>query len=343
MTCDFCGLALPGRVLVCPCGRLRYGKRVAALAREAEALEASDPARAREQWREALTLLPAEIEQASQIRARIATLEKTTGVPHATPSGKKAGIAVAALGVGAAALKSAKLIPMVLSMAASVLFYASTPGGTLSFALGLVGLIWVHEMGHVVANAFFGIPITAPLFIPGLGAFIRLKTPYKNVVQEAWGGLGGPLLGSLGAYLVLLAGERAGSELLREVGRIGLLINLFNLIPIHPLDGGRASMILTPALWGLATAVIAVAAFVLGEPFVLILCFFPLPRVLEGARALRNGGRGAEYYEASLLERLPPTLAYVGLAAAILLTAPPSRSSAAKALAGDEAPITSAR
>lgn len=107
------------------------------------------------------------------------------------------------------------------------------------FALGLVLSIYVHEMGHVAALRKLGIASSAPMFIPFLGAVIRMKDYPPSDREDAIVGLAGPVYGTvaaLGCYLVYLA---TGAELLGAIGRIGAVINLFNLIPIWQLDGRR--------------------------------------------------------------------------------------------------------
>ena len=108
------------------------------------------------------------------------------------------------------------------------------------FALGIVLSIYVHEMGHVAALSRYGISASAPMFIPGLGALVRLNQYPSDAIEDARIGLAGPLWGfgaALVAYGVALA---SGHELFAAVAKFGAWINLFNLVPIWQLDGGRA-------------------------------------------------------------------------------------------------------
>jgi Zn-dependent protease len=115
--------------------------------------------------------------------------------------------------------------------------------GSWYFALGFVLLLFIHEYGHIIAMRRKGISASAPVFIPFLGAAIFAEIP-KNKEDEAYIGYGGPLLGTLGAIvcilvaLILKEGSFSGT-LLHLLGNVGLFINLFNLIPARPLDGGR--------------------------------------------------------------------------------------------------------
>lgn len=355
MTCDFCGHDVPARVLVCPCGRFTYGKRIADLARRADEIETRDPAAARALWAEALDKLPRDTSQAREVQARVDKLDQTLASERAPEPGAAAKKSVGILaGLGLLAtkaktflfflMKAGKLAPMAISMAISVGVYAMAE--PLPFALGIVLLIWVHEMGHVIANRFYGMPITAPLFIPGLGAFIRLKAPYRNVVEEAWCGLAGPLLGAIGAWAVFVFGERTGNDICIGLGHIALMINLFNLIPIHPLDGGRASMVLDVKLWVFATAALLGAGLALGEPYVVFLAAFPLPNAMRATRVLAAGGPGADYFRVGFFQRLAPLVAYLGLAALLMASAvhvaPHTERALAKIGKGDDvARITS--
>lgn len=129
------------------------------------------------------------------------------------------------------------------SMLLSIGLYWSLYGW--KFALGFVLSIYVHEMGHVSALAYYGIPATAPMFIPFFGAVVRLKAYPANPSQDARVGLAGPLWGlgaaiaAMGMYLI------TDSRLWAAIAQTGAWINLFNLIPVWQLDGGRGFRALT--------------------------------------------------------------------------------------------------
>lgn len=148
------------------------------------------------------------------------------------------------------ALTKAKLVLLgltklntLLSMLASIGLYWLLYGW--KFGLGFVLSIYVHEMGHVIALARYGIPASAPMFIPGLGAFVRLKAYPASPGEDARVGLAGPLWG-LGAALACMGiWQATGSGLFAALARVGAWINVFNLIPIWQLDGGRGFRALT--------------------------------------------------------------------------------------------------
>jgi Zn-dependent protease len=135
--------------------------------------------------------------------------------------------------------KAKTLFSMLLSMGA----YASAWGW--QFAVGFVLSIYVHEMGHVMALRRLGIGATAPMFIPFVGAFIRAKEYPASPREDAEVGLAGPLWG-LGASIACLAVAIAtGSPFWAALARTGAWLNLFNLLPVWQLDGGRGFNALT--------------------------------------------------------------------------------------------------
>jgi Zn-dependent protease len=144
-------------------------------------------------------------------------------------------------------LKWGKFGSTIITMAISVWAYALAY--SLEFSIGLVLMIFIHEMGHVWAAKRKGLPVSAPAFIPFLGALITLKRQPQDAVTEAYIAYGGPLLGTLGALACYGIGLWTGQEIFFVIAMIGFFINLFNLVPIHPLDGGRIVTAITRWLW----------------------------------------------------------------------------------------------
>jgi Zn-dependent protease len=116
-------------------------------------------------------------------------------------------------------------------------------------AIGVILLIFVHEMGHVIASKQKGLPTSAPIFIPFLGAMINLKRNPRDAETEAYIALGGPLLGTAGALVIFIIGWYLELPLFIYLSWIGFFLNLINLLPIHPLDGGRISVAVSRWLW----------------------------------------------------------------------------------------------
>jgi Zn-dependent protease len=145
--------------------------------------------------------------------------------------------------LGAAKLtKMSSLVSMLASSAAYGFFFGP------AFGVGMVGLIAVHEAGHALVLRHYGIPFGAAVFIPFMGAAIEMKGQPDNVEQEAMVAFGGPALGSAGALAVGLAGHATGSQLLISLCDFGLMINLFNMLPIGSMDGGRIAGAISPYL-----------------------------------------------------------------------------------------------
>src|SRR4028118_1008269 len=147
-------------------------------------------------------------------------------------------------------------LTMILSAGAWALVYP------VWFAVGLVVLIWVHEMGHVLQLRREGIKASAPMFVPFLGAFVAMKEMPKSALVEARVGLAGPVLGTLGGLATLGLYAGTGNELFLGLAYVNFLINLFNLAPILPLDGGRTVGALSPVFQLLGMGLMVVLFFV---------------------------------------------------------------------------------
>src|ERR1700736_1046667 len=149
--------------------------------------------------------------------------------------------------VGLLVLKFKGLWFTVVSTGVTALIYAQLFGW--AFGVGIVLLILIHESGHVVVARIMGLPVTLPVMIPFLGAFVSMKQQPRTVAQESIMAIGGPILGSLAAGLCYLGypamPNTSTGQLLRALAYFGFLINLFNLIPLTPLDGGRVTSLLS--------------------------------------------------------------------------------------------------
>ncbi len=146
-----------------------------------------------------------------------------------------------------------------------VTFAVFVAGYSLSFgwrfAVGFALLLLIHELGHVLQLRREGVRASAPVFIPFLGAIVAMREMPRDAYVEAKVGLAGPLVGSLAAFAVLAVAAYTDSDLLRALAYTGFFLNLFNLIPVVPLDGGRAVAALSPAMWFAGAFVVALLAF----------------------------------------------------------------------------------
>ncbi|HXO58503.1 MAG TPA: site-2 protease family protein [Candidatus Acidoferrum sp.] len=149
--------------------------------------------------------------------------------------------------IGLFALKFKSLLVTLISTGVTALIYTQIFG--LAFGVGIVLLILIHESGHVVVARIMGLPVTLPVMIPFLGAFVSMKQQPRTVAQESIMAIGGPVLGSIAAGLCyagyLSMPDSSTGQLLRALAYFGFLINLFNLIPLTPLDGGRVTSLLS--------------------------------------------------------------------------------------------------
>ena len=176
-------------------------------------------------------------------------------------------------------------------------------------------LIFVHEMGHAVAMRLEGISAGAPVFIPFVGAFIAMQGQPRNAAVEARVAMASPVAGSLAAWATLWAGIELEQPLLRALGHSPILINLFNLVPVPPLDGGRIVTAFTRVYWVIGYAVAIVALLVTWSPLLLIVLVLGLWSLVQ---RWRNPVPG---YDA-----LPPrqraliALAYAGLITGLVVT-----------------------
>lgn len=201
------------------------------------------------------------------------------------------------------------------TMLVSVWFYAMTWGWW--YAVGFVLLIFVHECGHLVVARQFGLKVGAPVFIPFMGAVIALKDAPRNAWVEACVGLGGPLLGTLGAAACEGLFQLTGNPLFRALAYTGFFLNLFNLVPIGFLDGGRIATALSPWMW-LAGFAIMLAVTALRPNFLLILILLlSLPRLWSLFRPKSDEEK--RYFEITREQRVTVAVVYFGLVALLVL------------------------
>jgi Zn-dependent protease len=210
------------------------------------------------------------------------------------------------------ALKFLKL-SSVLTMLLSIYAYSLVWGWP--FAIGFVLLIVVHELGHGIVMRMHGIPAGAPTFIPFVGAVIAMKGRPRNAYVEAKVAFGGPVLGSLGALACLLVAAATQSGFWRSLAFSGFLINLFNLLPVSPLDGGRIAGAISRWMWAVGFAIGIPIFFVTHSPILLIVLIVGLFGLI-GRRSEPEG-----YFDIPASARRAIGLGYFGLAAALAVGA----------------------
>ena len=184
------------------------------------------------------------------------------------------------------------------------------------FAVGFVLLLLVHEMGHVIQLRREGIKAGAPMFIPFLGAVVAMKEMPKDAAAEARVGLAGPVLGSACALVPLAIHAAGGSELFLALAYVGFLLNLFNLLPVLPLDGGRAMAALSPSLWFVGYALLVAATIAFPNPVMLLVLLLGGFETWRRWQA-RNTPEAREFHRVPRRTRIVIAALYLGLVAAL--------------------------
>jgi len=270
--CQNCGSALGADELKCrSCGRLAHAQEFEALSQHARlAGQAGDWNGARAAWERALAMLPPDSSEYRTAKSRIENIDLQLG--HKGGIGKW----LARLGPVGVILWKFKTLALLFLTKFKLLLLGLTKIKTLlsmiaffgvywamfgwKFALGFVLSIYIHEMGHVFALRRYGIAATAPMFIPFFGAYIRMNQRPANVGEDARVGLAGPIFGLGAAVFAWLCAIATGQPVWYAIAHTGAWINLFNLIPIWQLDGGRGFRALTRKQRGMVLGV-AVAIF----------------------------------------------------------------------------------
>jgi Zn-dependent protease len=213
-------------------------------------------------------------------------------------------------------LPKLKIFTTSASMLVSIAAYSLIWGW--KFALGFVLLLLVHEYGHVLQLRREGVPASAPLFIPFLGAVVGMKRMPDDAGAEARVGLAGPVLGSLGCLIPVALWQATGDDFWQALAFTGFFLNLFNLLPVLPLDGGRAMAALTPAMWLVGFALLIGAAVVFPNPVVLLIV------LLGGFETWRRwkqrkSPEAQRYHRVTPRTRVAVAATYVGLAALLVV------------------------
>jgi Zn-dependent protease len=204
------------------------------------------------------------------------------------------------------------------SMLVSVAAYSLIWGW--KFAIGFVVLLFVHEMGHVIALRREGVQASAPLFIPFLGALVWAKSLGGNALAEARVGLAGPVLGTIGAAACLPVAWLTGADMWTALAFTGFLLNLFNLLPVTPLDGGRAMAALAPWMWFVGLGAVVALAFAFPNPIILIIAVVGAFDVYgRWTRRRRGGDEARAYYKVRGRDRALVGFVYLALIAVLVL------------------------
>ncbi len=182
-------------------------------------------------------------------------------------------------------------------MLISVAFYAWIFGWW--YALGFVLLMFIHEMGHFVAARMRGLDVGLPTFIPFFGAWVELKDMPHNAETEAYIGLGGPLAGTVGSILCYFLARNYDSDLLLAVSYSGFFLNLFNMIPLSPFDGGRITAVLTPRIWFVGVPVLLALFYYRPSPMLIVIGIMAWPQLWRAWHYDPSAEENKAYYDMS--------------------------------------------
>jgi Zn-dependent protease len=212
------------------------------------------------------------------------------------------------------ALKFAKLGPL-LSMGASMGAYGWLFGW--KFGVGMVSLIFIHELGHGLVMRALGVPAGPMTFIPFFGAVIEMKGRPVSSYHDALIALGGPVLGTLGTAPFLLYGMTTGSQFALALSQWGCMVNLFNLLPIGMLDGGRIAGALSR--WSLPLGIGLSAAGIYAYPHNPILYLTALSACASTySRFFGSESYDERFYNIGAEKQLVIGMSYAGLVAVLV-------------------------
>ncbi|MCA9406537.1 MAG: site-2 protease family protein [Candidatus Omnitrophica bacterium] len=292
LTCSHCQTSIAPGLLSCPgCHQLLYTEELKKISAEATRLvNNNNLLEGLRQWRRVLELLPPESEQFAIINRKVNELSRKVDIQkledhpaHKKPMPK----VLASLGIVGLLLWKFKFVFAFILTKGKILLVGLTKAQTFfsmflsfglywsvwgwKFAAGLILSIYVHEMGHIFALKRFGIASSVPAFIPGVGALVRLKQMPSNPMEDARIGLAGPLWGLFAALFCYVVFYITGWASWGAIAQVGAWINLFNLLPLSPLDGGRGYHALNrPQKW-IATIVIALMWVIVKEGILVLL------------------------------------------------------------------------
>lgn len=181
------------------------------------------------------------------------------------------------------------------------------------YAVGFVALLFAHEMGHYVAARRCGLEVGAPTFIPFVGAWVALKQLPHDAETEAYIGIAGPVVGTLASLACYYLARNIDSTLLLAVSYSGFFLNLFNLIPLKPFDGGRVTAVISPKLWIVGVPILVALFFYRPSPMLILIALLAAPHVYKSLRGKETEEERA-YHIASIETRTTYGMLYLGLA-----------------------------
>ncbi len=216
------------------------------------------------------------------------------------------------------AAKGAKFLTTSASMLVSIAAYTFIWGWR--FAVGFVALLFVHEMGHYIQLRREGVKPSGMVFIPFLGAVVAAKSLGGSAVAEARVGLAGPILGSLACLIPAGLWLATGEEFWQALAFTGFFLNLLNLLPVVPLDGGRAMAAMAPWMWFVGLGAVITLVFLWPNPILILIAIFGAMDVYRRWSNRRHGEEeNQDYYRVKPIHRLAVAAVYIGLIVALVI------------------------
>jgi Zn-dependent protease len=210
-----------------------------------------------------------------------------------------------------AAGKLGKVLTTGGTMLISMLAYSLVFGWR--YAVGFVLLMFVHELGHFAAARQRGLEVGALAFIPFVGAWTQLKDQPHDVATDAYVAFAGPVVGSAAALACYFASRMLGSDLLLALAYAGCMLNLLNLIPISPLDGGRITAIISPKVWLIGVPLLAALFFWRPSPMLILIGILAYPQIKAALTGKHDVPEG--FFDVPMESRINYGIMYLSLVA----------------------------
>lgn len=209
-------------------------------------------------------------------------------------------------------LKLGKVTATGGTMLLSLVVYAQIWGWR--FVAGFLGLLLMHELGHAIAAWQRGLSASAPVFIPFVGAMIAVKDQPRDVETEAYVAIGGPFLGTIATLCVYGLALAYDSTLMLAVAYSGFFLNLVNLLPVSPLDGGRITAIVTPRIWLIGAPLMVALMLYRPSPAFILIALLAAPQLVKAWRYDPQDPENAAYYGVPTRTKAEYGLFYLALA-----------------------------
>jgi Zn-dependent protease len=209
--------------------------------------------------------------------------------------------------------KLSKVLLSVGSMLLTIWVYAQIFG--MRFAVGFVVMLLIHELGHYVAARQRGLDVGLPAFIPFLGAWINLRQQPHDAETEAYVAYAGPFVGTLAAFAAFFQAQVSGDDFWMALAYTGFMLNLFNMLPISPLDGGRITQVLSPRIWLLGAPMLVGLFLYRPSPMLILIGVMAFPSLMAAWRYDPASPEALAYRGMPDAKRYEYVLMYFGLTA----------------------------